>query len=99
MPNDKITMSGEFSQLWPEVLIDIRDWIQHQAALAHRARRMQVRLSLSRALLNEAKARGKTLQPQFDNFRRKMAADFALDINLEVLHDNGPHRVEFSCWR
>lgn len=99
MPSDKITMSGEFGQPWPEVLIDLRDWIQHQAALAYRARRMQVRLSLSRALLNDAKARGKTLQPQFDTFRRKVAADFALDVELEGLHDSGPHKIEFSCWR
>jgi len=99
MPNDKLTMSGEFGQPWPGVLIDIRDWIQHQAALAGSARRMEVRLNLSRALLNEAKARGKTLQPQFDNFRRKVAGDFALDIELEGLHDSGPHRVEFFCWR
>ena len=56
-------------------------------------------LSLSRALLNDAKARGKTLQPQFDTFRRKVAADFALDVELEGLHDSGPHKIEFSCWR
>lgn len=100
MPNDKMTMSGEFGQPWPEVLIDIRDWIQHQAALVRRAQRMEMRLSLSRTLLNTAKAQGKALQPHFDNFCREINKDFALDIKKDLdLHDSGPHRVEFFCWR